>query len=72
MSGFTYRIQGLLAAGLLFSGAVSLKREEGQTFVEYAVVLGVVVVTMAAALTFLRDSIGGLYTQIVNDFDAAL
>jgi len=72
MSGLTYRIQRVFALGLVLAGSGSLRREEGQTFVEYAVLLAVVVVAMAATLSFLKDQISALYTQISNDFNAAL
>lgn len=72
MTRFTGRIERLLVAGLTGSWLATLRREEGQTFVEYVIILSVVVVTMAGALTFLRDQIGALYTQINNDFSAAL
>jgi Flp pilus assembly pilin Flp len=51
-----FGIQRLLAAGL--------GREEGQTFVEYAMVLALIAVTMATALTFLHDKIDAFYTYI--------
>jgi Flp pilus assembly pilin Flp len=72
MNNFVYRIQSLLLAGIVSARALSVRREEGQTFVEYAMILALVVVTMAAALAFMRDQIDNLYTQISNDFNAAL
>jgi Flp pilus assembly pilin Flp len=66
------RIQRFYGFGLALASSRSTSREEGQTFVEYAVLLGVVVVAMAAALTFLEGQIGALYTKIANDFNAAL
>jgi Flp pilus assembly pilin Flp len=72
MAGSTYTIQRLFAVRFMLSFSTGVKHEEGQTFVEYAVLLGVLVVTMAAALTFVHDQIASLYTQISDDFNAAL
>jgi len=41
-------------------------REEGQTFVEYAMILALIGVLMVGALTFLHDKIAGAYTSIAN------
>ena len=72
MHVFRCKIQMLLSAGLARSRSLRLGREEGQTFVEYAMILALVVVTMAAALTFMRDQIDSFYTQISTTFSAAL
>jgi Flp pilus assembly pilin Flp len=72
MSGLRDRIERLCVYGSAVVSFSSVRREEGQTFVEYAVLLGVVVVTMAAALTFLHDQIGAFYTRITDDLNAAL
>jgi Flp pilus assembly pilin Flp len=72
MTWFSYRTRIPLVAGLLVYRLASFKREEGQTFVEYAMILGLVVVTTLGALTFLHDKIAGFYTQIGNDFSAVL
>jgi len=53
----------LALAGL---SAPSLKRQEGQTFVEYAMILALIGVALVAALTFLRGKIAGAYTDIAN------
>ena len=44
----------------------SLKREEGQTFVEYALILAFIAILMILALTFLRDKIASFYSHIAN------
>lgn len=67
-----YKIRMLLSAGLARSRALRLGREEGQTFVEYAMILALVVVTMAAALTFMHDQIQAFYTQVSTTFHDAL
>lgn len=72
MNRFTYKIHSLLLAGLERASTGRLGREEGQTFVEYAMILALIGVTLVAALTFLRDKIAGFYTQIGNDFTTAV
>jgi Flp pilus assembly pilin Flp len=53
----------LVLAGL---STPTLKREEGQTFVEYAMILALIGVALVAALTFLHDKIATAYTNIAN------
>ncbi len=53
----------LLIAGV---SSPSLKREEGQTFVEYAMILALIGVALTLTLTFLRDQIANAYTDIAN------
>jgi Flp pilus assembly pilin Flp len=72
MSRIRDKIQRLLVAGLIGPDLAALRREEGQTFVEYVIILSLVSAAMIGALTFLHDQIAGLYTQINNDFSAAL
>jgi Flp pilus assembly pilin Flp len=42
----------------------SLKREEGQTFVEYALILAFIAVFVIASLTFLRGKITSIFSFI--------
>jgi Flp pilus assembly pilin Flp len=42
-------------------------REEGQTLVEYALILALVSVTAVAALQALSGGINGIFTKIVAD-----
>jgi Flp pilus assembly pilin Flp len=42
-------------------------REDGQTFVEYALILAIIAVGTAAALTLLSGQISSLYGQIIAD-----
>jgi Flp pilus assembly pilin Flp len=53
---------------LAFAGLATptVKREEGQTFVEYAMILALVAVLLVVALTFLHDQIANAYTHIGN------
>jgi Flp pilus assembly pilin Flp len=46
--------------------APSLKREEGQTFVEYALILSLIAILMAAVLGLLRGKIASLYSHVAN------
>jgi len=41
-------------------------REEGQTFVEYAMILALIGVALVAALTFLHDQIATAYSTIAS------
>ena len=44
----------------------SLKREEGQTFVEYALILAFISVLVIASLTFLKGRIVSIFSFIGN------
>ena len=44
----------------------SLRREEGQTLVEYALILVTIAIVVTAAMIFLRDKITSVFTQIGN------
>lgn len=48
-----------------------LHREEGQGLVEYALILVLVAIVVIAILALLGPRIGNVFSQIVNDFDAA-
>jgi len=54
-----------LALGTSWSSR--MKRDEGQTFVEYALILALIAVALTVALTGLKDSIASLFTQVSND-----
>jgi Flp pilus assembly pilin Flp len=53
----------LVLAGL---SVPSLKREEGQTFVEYALILAFISVLVIASLTFLKGRIVSIFSFIGN------
>jgi Flp pilus assembly pilin Flp len=55
-----------LALALAGLSTPTLKREEGQTFVEYAMILALIAVIVVGALTFLRGQIESAYTDIAN------
>jgi Flp pilus assembly pilin Flp len=57
-----------LRLALMFAGVSvpSLKREEGQTFVEYALILAFISVLVIASLTFLKDKIVSIFSFIGN------
>jgi pilus assembly protein Flp/PilA len=54
-----------LAIGAL--SAPRLRREEGQTFVEYALILALIAVALAASLTVLKGKIDAIFTKVGND-----
>jgi len=62
----------LVVVALMLLRAPRVTREEGQTFIEYALILGLISVATIGALTFLHDKIGGFYTEISDEFAAAL
>jgi Flp pilus assembly pilin Flp len=57
--------------GSVLAGNVNLKSEDGQTFVEYALVLSVIVVALFLAFTYagLSDAITGAVEAITDAFD---
>ena len=56
----------------LFAWATTLERDEGQTFVEYALILAVVVVALLLAVTWtgLGTAIQNAITQVSNAIGA--
>ena len=44
----------------------TLRREEGQTFVEYAMILALVAIAVAVALGFLKDQIDAAYSAVAS------
>ena len=65
------KLQDAIAVNIgLAIGALSaprLRREEGQTFVEYALILALISVALAASLTVLKGKIDSIFTKIGND-----
>jgi Flp pilus assembly pilin Flp len=57
-------IIGLQVAGL--NRGLSFKREEGQTLVEYALIIVTISIGVTVAMTFLRDQIRGVFSSIGN------
>jgi Flp pilus assembly pilin Flp len=55
-----------LRFALMLSGVSvpSLKREEGQTFVEYALILATIGIAVTAALVFLKGRITSIFSYI--------
>ena len=45
----------------------SLRREEGQTFTEYAIIVATIAVGTVAAVGFLRDAVTNALTSAAND-----
>ena len=56
---------GLQIAGL--NRGLSVKREEGQTLVEYALIIVTISIGVTTAMFFLRDKIDGIFSTIAND-----
>lgn len=44
--------------------AEGLRREEGQGLVEYALILALIAILVIAALTFLKNEINSIFTEI--------
>ena len=53
----------LMLAGLSLP---SLKRDEGQTLVEYALILAFIAIVVIVALTFLQGKISSVFSHIGN------
>jgi Flp pilus assembly pilin Flp len=45
----------------------AFRREEGQTFVEYALILALISVALAASLTLLKGKIEAIFSKIGSD-----
>ena len=56
-----------IVAAFAVNGLRSLRRDEGQTLVEYALILVTISIGVLAAMTFLRNQINALFTTIGND-----
>jgi Flp pilus assembly pilin Flp len=68
MTGFEEMMRKFYAR----ASAAIRARQEGQTFVEYALVLALVAVGVAGALVVLGTHINGVYQQINTGIQAAL
>jgi Flp pilus assembly pilin Flp len=53
-----------LALALGGLSVTNLKRDEGQTFVEYALILAFIAILVIGALTFLQGKISGIFSTI--------
>ena len=49
----------------------SLKRQEGQTLVEYALIIALVAVVLIASLNALAGALGGVFTKIDSALNGA-
>jgi Flp pilus assembly pilin Flp len=57
----------LCTIGLQIAGLNrGIKREEGQTLVEYALIIVTISIGVTAAMTFLRGQIAGVFSSIGN------
>jgi Flp pilus assembly pilin Flp len=57
---------GLRIAMALNGASNPLRRDEGQTLVEYALIIVTISIGVTAAMLFLRDQIRTVFTQIGN------
>jgi pilus assembly protein Flp/PilA len=60
------KLQMRLALALSGLTVPSIEREEGQTFVEYALILAFIAIVVIGALTFLQGQISALFTTVGN------
>ena len=60
---YRFSVRAMLA---LRSPVASLRREEGQTFTEYAIIVAVITVGTLAAIGFLRDKITTALSAAAN------
>jgi len=51
---------------LLAYARARLSRQEGQALVEYALIISLIAILLIGALTFMRHSIEGIFTNIAN------
>ena len=55
---------GLRIAMALSGDSTSLRREEGQTLVEYALIIVTISIGVTAAMLFLKNQIAGVFSTI--------
>ena len=60
------QVKAVMNRMLIALAAPSLKREEGQTLVEYALIIVTISIGVTAAMLFLRDQIRSVFTTIGN------
>ncbi len=60
MDGFGLRI------AMVLNGSQELKREEGQTLVEYALIIVTISIAVTGAMAFLTGKLNGVFSQIGN------
>lgn len=65
------RVQMILGRALMLE-AEDLKREEGQTVTEYAVVLGVLLIGLASIVLVLRTGISDFLTKVSDALSALI
>ena len=61
----SFWVRGMLAMSNL------REREDGQTLVEYALIIALVSVALVGALGLVTDSIGSVFSRIISALDAA-
>jgi Flp pilus assembly pilin Flp len=61
------KFYGAFIAQLVAFEMPSVKREEGQTLAEYAMILALIAIVVAGALIFLRGKIEDLFSTVGSD-----
>jgi Flp pilus assembly pilin Flp len=59
-------VKAVMNRMLISLAAPSLRREEGQTLVEYALIIVTISIGVTAAMLFLRDQIRTVFSNIGN------
>jgi len=59
-------VKAVMNRMLIALSAPSYKREEGQTLVEYALIIVTISIGVTAAMIFLRDKIATVFSDIGN------
>lgn len=62
----TKRLNSIALLLLTLPTAVSVKREEGQTLAEYALILALIAVVVAVAVTLLGGQIKSIFSKITT------
>jgi len=60
------QVKAVMNRMLIALAAPSFKREEGQTLVEYALIIVTISIGVTAAMIFLRDKIANVFSAIGN------
>ena len=56
-----------LRIAMALNGSLSLRREEGQTLVEYALIIVTISIGVTAAMLLLRKQIAQVFSNIVSE-----
>ena len=70
MSRIARSLSDLALRGLARLQVARWQAEEGQTFAEYALILGIIAVGLIAAAVALRDQIANVFNRIVSGLNS--